>query len=67
MGRLSPEQVAAWVIATCEAQGVPLKISDRLAVQQVSIPLGGASARTEPARQRGEGAPDTPPTAATPD
>lgn len=67
MGRLSPERVAAWVLASCQAQGVPLKVTDRTVVEQVSSLFGGASGRTAPARQRGEGAPQAPPTAATPD
>jgi len=36
---LDPEQVAAFVQRSCESQGVPVKISDRLVVEQVAALL----------------------------
>ena len=57
MGLLSAEQLAAWVTASCQAQGVPVKVSDRRAVEQVRVLLTGQAGRTAPARQRGRSAP----------
>ena len=57
MGRLSEQQVAAWVTASCQAQGVPVKVSEARTVEQVRVLLTGQAGRTAPARQRGRSAP----------
>ena len=57
MGSLTSEAVAAWVIASCQAQGVPVKVSDARTVEQVRLLLSGQGGRTAPARQRGRTAP----------
>ncbi len=38
---LSPEALAAWVTASCQAQGVPVKVTDPGTVDQVRVLLGG--------------------------
>lgn len=57
MGRLSDEQLAAWVVASCQAQGVPVKVSEGRVVEQVRVLLTGQVGRTAPARTRGRSAP----------
>ena len=57
MGRLSEQQVAAWVTTSCQAQGVPVKVSEARTVEQVRALLTGQAGRTAPARQRGRSAP----------
>lgn len=57
MGRLSDEQLAAWVIASCQAQGVPVKVTEARVVEHVRALLTGQAGRTAPARQRGRSAP----------
>jgi len=47
------EVVAAWVGASCAAQGVPVKVSDPLTVDQVGVLLGvvaGRAGRSEAGR-----------------
>lgn len=54
--RLDPSLVAEWVRASCEAQGVPLQISDRGVVRQVSVLLGAgdpAQSKRKSGRARG--------------
>jgi hypothetical protein len=41
MAGLSGEQLAAWVVASCERQGVPVKVTDSVVVSQVTVLLGG--------------------------
>lgn len=53
MGRLSAEQLAA----SCQAQGLPVKVSDVRTVEQVRVLLTGQAGHTAPARQRGRSAP----------
>jgi hypothetical protein len=36
------EVVASWVDASCRAQGIPVKITDPLALHQVCVLLGAA-------------------------
>lgn len=50
MGRLTDEQVAAWTVASCEAQGLPVAISDPTVVDQVAVLLTGRSGRRPPER-----------------
>ena len=57
MGSLTAEAVAAWVTASCQAQGVPVKVSEARTVEQVRVLLTGQAGRTAPARQRGRSAP----------
>jgi hypothetical protein len=38
---VSPESVAAWVSASCAAQGLPVKVTDAGAVARVVTLLGG--------------------------
>lgn len=47
---LSGEALAAWVEASCEAQGVPVKVTDAGAVDRVVVLLGGGvGGRAQPA------------------
>lgn len=57
MGRLSEQQIAAWVTASCQAQGVPVRVSEARTVEQVRVLLTGQAGRTAPALQRGRSAP----------
>ena len=57
MGSLTAEAVAAWVTASCQAQGVPVKVSEARTVEQVRVLLTGQAGRTAAARQRGRSAP----------
>lgn len=41
---LSGGELAAWVTASCAAQGVPVKVTDALVVERVSALLGGRGA-----------------------
>jgi len=67
LSHLTPEQIAAWVTASCLAQGVPVKVTDPATVSTVRTLLGGPDGRTATARQRGRSAPAGPPTDATPE
>lgn len=63
MGRLSLEQVAAWVEASCAAQGVPVKVSDPAVVKAVGVLMGGrdatgAQAKLRPVRPAASEPPD---------
>jgi hypothetical protein len=40
MGRLSREEVRAWVEKTCDAQGVPVKVTDPEVVSRAAVLLG---------------------------
>lgn len=60
MGRVDPSVVAAWVRATCAAQGMPEKITDPVALRDIGVLLG---ARAERSRAHGAPAPSTRPTA----
>lgn len=39
---LTGEALAAWVAASCERQGVPLRVADAGVVRRVAVLLGGA-------------------------
>jgi hypothetical protein len=41
---LTDEEVAAWVEASCAAQGVPVKVTDPAVVRSVCVLLGGRGA-----------------------
>ncbi len=45
MNRVDPEVLAAWVRASCEAQGVPEKVSDPAALRQIGALLGAGAER----------------------
>lgn len=60
LSHLPPDELAAWVEASCAAQGVPARITDAHVVREVAVLLGGpvragsgrtaqADARTSPA------------------
>lgn len=51
LSNLSPEELAAWVSASCAAQGVPVKVSDPTMVRRVGALLG-APDRGEAGSQR---------------
>lgn len=54
MGRLSAEELAAWVEASCVAQGVPVKVTDPAVVRRVCALLNaGAAGPQAPRRRRG--------------
>ena len=48
MGAVDPKRLAAWVARSCEAQGVPVKVTDESVVRAVTVLLGAT--RTAPAR-----------------
>ncbi len=52
MGSLSGAEVAAWVAASCAAQGVPVKVTDTGIVRDVCVLLGGMAPGARPALQR---------------
>lgn len=43
LSSLTPEEVAAWVAASCAAQGVPVKVTDPTIVRRMGALLGAAS------------------------
>ncbi len=52
VGGLSASEVAAWVAASCEAQGVPVKVTDVGIVRNVCVLLGGVAPGDRPALKR---------------
>jgi hypothetical protein len=40
LSHLTPDEVAAWVAASCAAQGVPVKVTDPTVVRRVGTLLG---------------------------
>lgn len=60
MSRPSSAEVAAWVEASCTAQGVPVRIGDRRVVGRVVALLGGGVG--DPAGKRSADGSPTPPT-----
>lgn len=60
MGTLSPEGVAAWVVASCAAQGVPVKVTDAQVISRVRALLGRDGPGVQGSR-RTPGAPGGPP------
>lgn len=65
MGRLTPEALAAWVAASCERQGLPVKVTDTRVVGQVASLLSEGRARPGRQAQRRQAAP--PPDSQPPD
>ena len=55
MGRLTRAELAAWVAASCERQGVPVKVTDAVVVTNVATLLTDGSAR--PVAKRGRADP----------
>ena len=53
MGRLIGAELAAWVTASCLAQGVPTKVTDPHVLSHVGTLLTGRAGRTAPARSAG--------------
>lgn len=51
MARLTPEELAEWVEASCAAQGVPTKVSDPAVIKAFGV-LVGAAPGSAHARQR---------------
>ena len=41
--RVDPAAVAAWLPETCERSGVPLRVSDPVALRQIGVLLGAAA------------------------
>lgn len=52
MARLTDEEVAAFVAASCRAQGVPVKVTDPLVLGEVAVLLGGRGRADGDPRQR---------------
>lgn len=44
MGRLTAEDLAVWVAASCARHGVPVKVTDPLVLARVAVLLSGAAA-----------------------
>lgn len=53
MGRLNDSDLAAWVIASCQVQGVPVKVTDIGIVRGISALLGASAPGGRPARSGG--------------
>ena len=53
---VEPELIAAWVQASCQAQGVPEKVTDLAALREIGVLLGAGMGRT---RAHGAPAPST--------
>lgn len=53
MGRMSSDELAAWVTASCVAQGVPVKVTDPHLLAKVGVLLTGRAGCTAPARSAG--------------
>ena len=45
MARLSGDELAAWVAASCARSGVPLRITDPVAIRDVVVLLQGRDGR----------------------
>jgi len=48
LSHLSADEVAAWVAASCAAQGLPVKVTDPGVVRRVAVLLGGVTPQGEP-------------------
>jgi hypothetical protein len=53
LSHLGDAEVAAWVAASCAAQGVPVKVTDPTVVRRVGDLLGASGRGRAQARQRG--------------
>ena len=56
MSRLTPEDVAAWLVASCAEQGVPVLVTDPRVLATVAALLAGPVAAPDRA-ERGRGGP----------
>lgn len=45
LGGLDPAVLAAWVVASCREQGVPVKVTDAAVLTRVRVLLGGGQSR----------------------
>ena len=52
MARLTDEEVLAFVVASCAAQGVPVKVTDPLVLGKVALLLGSRGRTVRGPRQR---------------
>lgn len=43
---VDPEVVAEWVRSTCQAQGVPEKVTDVAALREIGVLLGAGAGRS---------------------
>jgi hypothetical protein len=52
VGKLTPEQVAEWLAASCAAQGVPVRVRDPRVLGRVAalLPPAGGTARSRAKR-----------------
>lgn len=55
MARLTGEDLAIWVAASCEEQGLPVKVTDPQVVRQVWVLLGASESGPRLVRQHGRG------------
>ena len=55
VARLTDDQVAAFVTASCAAQGVPVKVTDSKVLGDVVVLLGGGGRSDGPASEAGPG------------
>jgi len=60
-GRLSDEQVRAWVERSCAEQGVPLHVTDVLVLERVRVLLTGTAAPSTPHARRASAPVSEPP------
>jgi hypothetical protein len=67
LSHVPPDELAAWVAASCAEQGIPVRISDPLVVRQVAVLMGRSaggsrarprSARPAPADEQASVSPD---------
>ena len=55
MARLTDDEITGFVEVSCQAQGVPVKISDPRLIDQVVVLLGGTRRSSGPASEAGPG------------
>lgn len=60
MGRLTDDQLRAWVLASCERHGVASKVTDPLVIASVAVLLSDGAARQSAKRGRAPRRSDTP-------
>jgi hypothetical protein len=54
MGALTDEQIADWLVASCQAQGVPVAVTDPAVVGRVAVLLTGRARRNGRSRPPAE-------------
>lgn len=52
VGLMRPEELAAWVAASCEAQGLEVKVTDAGVLRSVCVLLGTGASGQGPKRKR---------------